>query len=107
MYIVHAEWIVPEDEVESFLAWKTAEGAMQLAKTGFVRRMLYQDRKTPDRYVFIAIWKTEAEAVAYGADPVFRAASDAAHLTMPKTVVTITRLSEVDGQQIAASGDAS
>jgi heme-degrading monooxygenase HmoA len=92
MYVIHATWDVPANEVEAFLAWKRIEGAMQERMPGFVGRTLYQNLDNPGRYVYLALWESDAHARAYGADPAFREASQKARAAMPKTVIAIDRM---------------
>ncbi|MFN8534645.1 MAG: antibiotic biosynthesis monooxygenase [Dehalococcoidia bacterium] len=100
MFILHAIWHVPEEETDAFIEWKNVEGAMQQQASGFIKRALYRSNQDPTMFAYLAFWEQEADALGYGRSSEFREKSRAALATMPNTKVTITRMSEVAGQQL-------
>src|SRR5947207_2694607 len=71
---VHVAFNIPEDKLETFRAWKDAEGVLQRQTPGFIKRSLHHSVEQPEMYYYVSYWETQEQMEAFGAGPEFAAA---------------------------------
>src|SRR5438045_2261629 len=92
---IHVAFTIPPASVETFLEWKTAEGALQRQTLGFSRRSLHRCVEQPNVFYYVSYWETQEQMETFGSSEWFKAAGASLNRAPDDATVTLVHITEV------------
>ncbi len=65
---------VPDDLVDTFIAWRLKEGELARKQPGFIKRSMTRDTENPNVFHYLTFWESIEHIEAFTATPEFKRA---------------------------------